>query len=424
MIRARSVLHAGAVRSGVVAALDVGTSKVVCFVARVDNEGAVRVIGIGHQVSRGMRNGSVVDLDATERAIRAAVEAAERMAGETVQRVFVSVSCGHPLSHTVGVEVPVEAQEIGDHEIRRVLDQGLARAEPGERAIIHAVPTSFSVDGTAGVGDPRGMAGRRLGLNMHIVTADAGPLRNVQIAVERALLGIDGMVISPYASGLATLVDDEMSLGVTLVDLGGGTTSIAVFQEGVLTFADVVPVGGQHVTNDIARGLATPTVQAERMKTLYGNALPSPLDERDLIDVPQVGESAAPEPNHVPRSALIGIIRPRIEETFEMVRERLHGAGVARKAGRRLVLTGGASQLPGIGELAGRILDKQARMGRPIGITGLAESTCGPAFAACVGLLIYAARGYSEALQPQASEEPSAAVGGLTRIGRWLRQNF
>ena len=410
-------------RSGSIAALDIGTTKVCCFVARVDPQEGVRVVGIGHQSSRGLRGGTVIDLEATEAAIRGAVDVAERMAGETVKRVFVNLSCGDPVSHTIGVEVSTSGHEIEDADLQHVLRQGMARIESGEREVVHAVPGSFTIDGTGGVREPRGMVGSRLGVDMHIVTAAIGPLRNVQICVERAMLELEGLVLSGYAAGLSSLVDDERNLGVTLLDMGGGTTSIVVFVEGNLVFADVVPLGGQHVTNDIARGLATPTAQAERMKTLFGNAMPSPADERDMIDVPRVGEADPAAANHVPRSVLTGIIQPRLEETLEMVRDRLKFSGTARISGRRLVLTGGASQLQGVRELASRVLDKQVRIGRPVAIHGLAEATGGAAFAACAGLLVYGAHGYAELFQ---SLDDSACDSrrGLARVGRWLKRNF
>ena len=410
-------------RSGLIAALDIGTTKVCCFVARVGPQDGIRVIGIGHQVSRGLRGGTVTDLEATETAIRGAVDAAERMAGETVKRVFVNLSCGDPVSHTVGVEVPVSGHEIEDTDLQHVLRQGMARTEPGEREVVHAIPGSFTIDGTRGVREPRGMVGSRLGVDMHIVTAAVGPLRNVQICVERAMLELEGLVLSGYAAGLSSLVDDERTLGVTLMDMGGGTTSIAVFTEGSLVFADIVPLGGQHVTNDIARGLSTPVAQAERMKTLFGNATPSPSDERDMIDVPQVGELDRAAANHIPRSVLTGIIQPRLEETLEMVRDRLEFSGTNRVSGRRLVLTGGASQLHGVRELASRVLDKQVRIGRPVAIRGLAEATGGPAFATCAGLLMCGAHGYAEPLR--SFDDPSQdSRPGLARIGRWLKRNF
>lgn len=411
------------VKAGLIAAIDIGTTKVCCFVARVSPQDGIRVVGIGHQISRGVRAGTVIDLDATEGAIRGAVDTAERMTGEAIKRSFVNISCGNPASHTFGVEVSVSGDEIQDSDLQSAIQHDPAPREIGEREVVHAIPGLFTVDGISGVREPRGMVGARLGVDMHIVTASGGPLRNIQICIERAMLEVEGMVLSGYASGLSSLVDDERELGATLLDMGGGTTSIAVFVEGNLIFSDVVPIGGQHVTNDIARGLVTPVSQAERMKTLYGNATASPSDERDMIDVPQVGETERVAANHIPRSALTGIIQPRIEETLEMVRDRLDHSGLSRHIGRRLVLTGGASQLQGVRELASRVLDKQVRVGRPISVQGLAEATGGPAFSTCAGLLIYGARGFANSYH-SATGEHTEDSGRLGSIGRWLRKNF
>ena len=410
----------GTARSGTMAALDIGSRKVCCFIAHIDAAGSSRVVGIGHQISEGLRGGAVVDLEATVAAITAAVAAAERMAEVNVKRVLVSFSCGDPASHTVGVEVPVSGHEISDADLRRVLAQGRPRAENGEREVAHAVPVGFRVDGASGVRDPRGMFGSRLGVDIHVVTAGVGAMRNLRICLERAHLDVEETLISSYASGLSVLDEDELNLGVTVIDMGGGTTSIAVFYEGDLHFADVVTLGGQHVTNDIARGLATPVAHAERMKTLYGTATASPADESAMIDVPRVGETEQAEPNHVPRSVLSSIIQPRAEEILEFVRERLELSGYARTAGRRVVLTGGASQLTGMRELAAKVLDKQVRIGRPVHIQGLAEATGGPAFATCAGLLCHAAQGRSAL--PEAAE--TAPRQGLARVGQWLRENF
>jgi cell division protein FtsA len=409
-------------RHGFIAGLDVGTTKVCCFVARIDGAG-MRVVGIGHQVSRGIRSGAVVDMDAAEESIRAAVDAAERMADETIREVYVSFAGGQPASHTVGVEVSIAGHQVGESDVNRVLEQGRTRNEPGERQVVHAIPVGYTIDGSPGIRDPRGMYGERLGVNMHVVTAATGPLRNLATCVERCHLKITGTVISPYASGLACLVEDEMDLGVTVIDLGGGTTSLAVFYDGALVLTDVVPIGGGHVTNDIARGLSTPMVHAERMKTLFGSAVAGTSDENEIIDVPQVGEIEHHSPNHVPRSILVGIIKPRVEETFELVRDRLARSGLDRVAGRRVVLCGGASQLQGTRDLAQRVLDKQVRMGRPIRVNGLAEATGGPAFATCAGLLSYALRARTEAAD--GVNEPEEANGGrFARLGQWLRANF
>jgi cell division protein FtsA len=418
-------------RSGIVAALDVGTTKVCCFVARVEEADTIRVIGIGHQVSGGLRAGAVgglragavINMEDAEQSIRAAVDGAEKMAGETIREVIVNLSGGYPASHTVGVEIPIAGREVAETDLRRVLEQGRSRPEAGERDVIHSIPVGYTIDGSRGIRDPRGMYGDRLGVNMHVITAAGGPRRNLAVCVERCHLSVEAMVMSSFASGLACLVEDEKDLGVTLIDMGGGTTTIAVFFDGSLVHVDTVPVGGGHVTSDIARGLSTPPAHAERMKTLYGSVMPSPADDREMIDVPQIGETDHHEANHVPRSMLTGIVRPRLEETFELARDRLRNSGFDKVAGRRVVLTGGASQLQGVRELAAQLLDKQVRMGRPLRVSGLAEATGGPAFSTCAGLLHFAARKPDQVLQPAKSPEVTPRAGAA-RLGRWLKENF
>lgn len=410
-------------RHGLIAALDVGSNKICCFIARAEDDGRPRVIGIGHQLSRGVRGGAIVDMEAAESAILTAVHAAEQMASETIQDVIVNVSGGYPASQTVGVEVTIAGHEVGDGDLRRVLQHGQPMDGNGERQLIHSIPVGYTIDGSRGIRDPRGMYGERLGVDIHLVTASAGAVRNLATCVARCHLDIRGLVVSPFASGLATLVEDEMDLGVTVIDMGGGTTTIAVFFDGNVVFTDSVPIGGAHVTSDIARGLSTPIVHAERMKTLYASCIASPADEREVIAVPQVGEDESDQISNVPRSILVGIVQPRLEETFELVRARLEASGFDKIAGRRVVLAGGASQLSGVRELAALVLDKQVRMGRPIRVAGLAEATAGPAFATCAGLLNYAL--HAEAEQPRPgraqAEEPNGLIG---RLGHWFRENF
>lgn len=408
-------------RGGVVAALDVGTTKISCFVARVDGRGSIRVGGVGHHASSGLRAGAVVDIEAAEVAIRAAVDGAERLANETVDEVIVSFSGGHPSSRMVGVEIGVHGRQVTDLDVDRALAEARAHVEPGDAQVVHAIPVGFSLDGANGIRDPRSMHGSRLGVSLHVVCAAAGALRNLETCVERGHLSIQRRVVSSYASGLACLVEDEMDLGATVIDMGGGTTAIAVFRGGRLVFADAVPVGGNHITNDIALGLSTPRSHAERMKTLYGSTLPGATDEKDIMEVPSIGEEDAANATHVPRSALTGIIRPRVEETLELVRDRLETRGGAERGGQRVVLTGGASQLQGMREMTARILDKQVRIGRPLRIAGLAEAAAGPGFSACAGLLLYAARNPREAANVDTHGDTS---GRLARVGRWLRENF
>ncbi len=408
-------------RRDLIAALDVGTTKVCCFAARTQPE--LSVIGIGHHASSGLRSGTIVDMDAARDSIVRAVHAAEQMAEETVRNVIVNVSSGGLSSQTLGVELSIAGHEVGDGDLRRILNQGRHHFEREDREIIHSIPVGFSIDGSRGIRDPRGMYGERLGVNVHLVTAASGPVRNLANCVGRCHLDIESFIVSPYASGLACLVEDEIDLGVTCVDMGGGTTTIAIFFDGNVVCTDSVPLGGGHVTSDIARGLSCSLTHAERMKTLYGSAVSSPLDDQESIDVPLIGDNAHAQANHVPKSLLNGIIQPRIEETFELVRDRLEASGLNKIAGRRVVLTGGASQLQGIRDLAAQILDKQVRRGRPIGIRGLAEATGGPAFSTCAGMLAHAVKTLSDSHMAARGllEEPSGLVG---RLGHWIRENL
>ncbi|MEZ5830241.1 MAG: cell division protein FtsA [Dongiaceae bacterium] len=410
-------------RNGLIAALDIGTSKICCFIARVAEDGRPSIAGIGHQISRGVRSGAIIDMEQAELALRTTVHAAEQMAGDTIQEVVINLSGGYPASQTVGVEVPISGREVVDHDLHRVLMQGAQVHGPVDRRLIHSIPVGYSIDGSKGIRDPRGMFAEKLGVDMHVVTAAAGAVKNLTTCVARCHLEPRAIVVSPYASGLASLVDDEMDLGVTVIDMGAGTTSLAVFFDGHVVYTDSVPIGGGHVTNDIARGLSTPLAHAERIKTLYGNCIATPADEREIIHVPQVGEEETGISNQIPRSILIGIVQPRLEETFELVRSRLESSGFDKIAGRRVVLTGGASQLSGVRELAALVLDKQVRMGRPIRVHGLADATGGPAFATGAGLLTFALEGESQ--QPRSTRGGEAhASGFLGRIGSWLKENF
>lgn len=406
-------------RNGLIAALDVGTTKVCCFIARAQDGDDPRVIGIGHQLSRGLRCGAVVDMDEAETSIRAAVDAAEQMAGERVSGVVVNLSGGQPQSSNLKVEVAINGHAVGDADLRRMFDHCRQHGVSPDRELIHSIPLGYTIDGNDGINDPRGMYGERLGVTVHQITASTGPVRNLAKVVHRGHLEIESRVVSPYASGLACLVEDEKDLGAICIDMGGGTTSLAVFLDGHLVHTDVIPVGGTHVTNDIARGLSTPVIQAERLKTLYGSALATPADDREILKVPLVGEEEEDASNQVARSMLVQIIQPRLEETFELVRSRLEETGFDKIAGRRAVLTGGASQLQGVRELAGMILDKQVRIGRPSGLQGLAEATGGPAFATCAGLLRYAVLNTLEMSAKAARDDGKA--GPMGWLGTWLR---
>jgi cell division protein FtsA len=410
-------------KTGLIAALDVGSTKVSCFIGRVAADGGVRVAGASHHAAEGVRAGAIVDMEAAQNAIMTTVTAAEQLAGERIREVFVNVNGAKLASRSCAAKISITGREVEEADLRRVLSHGYAVREPDERALIHCIPVGYSIDGSRGIRDPRGMYGDELAVNMHLVSAGTGAMRNLATCVERCHLDVVALVAGPYASALACLVEDEMDLGVTLIDMGGGTTTIAVFYDGNVIYADSVPLGGAHVTRDIATGLSTSRIHAERMKTLYGSCIASPSDDHELIDVPLIGEEVNGHPNHVPRSMMVGIIQPRIEETFEAVRKRLDDSGVAAQAGRRLVLTGGASQLQGVRELAALILGKQVRVGRPLRISGLADSTSGPAFSVSAGLLAYAVRKHGSD-EERALKLPEGPITRVARIGNWLRENF
>lgn len=404
-------------RGGMIAALDVGSTSVVCCIARVESGGELRVIGLGHQISQGVRAGAIVDMEAAETCIGAALHGAEQMAGETIRSVFVTMSGGRPQSSLMPAEVAVHGAEVTEADVRRAMAQARAFPVPPEVTVLHAIPVGFTLDGQRDIDDPVGMVGDRLGVTVNVVTAHQGAVRNLRTCVSRCHLDIEGMVTSPYASALSSLADDEMALGATCIDMGGGTTTISVFSRGHLVAVDSLPVGGQHVTADLAVGLGTTLTEAERLKTLFGNTMPGVTDDREMLDVRQIGEEHRPG-GGLPKSMLVRIIRPRMEEIFEMVRAHLTQSGHARLAGRRVVLTGGASQLPGAAELARKMLDKQVRVGRPTRVSGLADAHGGPSYAAIAGLLHHAM--HSPAELPVVVPENNGGL--LSRVGVWLRE--
>ncbi len=405
-------------RAGPFGVLDVGSTKITCLIGRVEADGAPRVLGFGWQRARGVKGGGITDLDEAEQAIRRAVADAEVMADQRLHSVTANLTCGRPESRLFNVQWPIGGRPITEADIRRIMQEGRARAAVDGRECIHALPLGFMVDGTSGVQDPRGLHCEQLTAQLHLLDAASTALRNLGLTVSRCELEIAEMVSSPFAAGIATLVEDERQLGVTVVDMGGGTTGMAVFSEGHLLHSAQIPLGGSHVTNDIARLLSTPVADAERLKTLYGNVEGSPDDEREMLPAPVVGE-AEHRIAKVPRSRVVSIIRPRLEETFELVRDRLQSAGLTREAGNRVVLTGGASQLAGIREMASRILGREVRLGRPRTLRGLPALASGPGFATAAGLLAWASGEGRPLADVDLSDERPRGV--LRRFAAFLR---
>ncbi|PPR76985.1 MAG: Cell division protein FtsA [Alphaproteobacteria bacterium MarineAlpha2_Bin1] len=410
-------------RNKLLSALDVGTSKVCCFIARFINNDDFEIIGIGHQISKGIKGGSVIDMQKTEDSIRGAIDAAEKMAGEKIKETYICFSGAKTSSEILNEEITVTGDLIRNTDLKRVIQQVKPNIN-NDYEILHELPIGFSIDGTVGIKDPRGMFGSKLGIQTHIISALSGPMNNLRLCAERGHISVNSFALSSYVAGLATMVEDELRLGATLIDMGEGTTSISVFSNNEMIYSTSIPIGGGHITSDIVRGLGTPSVHAERVKTLYGNVFPVPNDDREIIETPSLGDEDS-NLNQVPRSILLGIIRPRVEEILEMVREKIEMSGTNVIAGRRVVITGGSSQLQGISELAARVLDKQVRIGKPINIPGLAEATNGPAFSACAGLLLFATRKSIPVIEEVNNLTWSKYKGNnLIKLGKWLFQNF
>lgn len=415
-------------RGSVIAALDIGSSKITCFIGRViDEEGGVEIVGVGHQASKGIKSGTITDLEAAENAVRQTVHAAENMAGEALKgyplrEVVVNVPGVHAKSHAMSADIKVMGQEISDNDVRRALVKAQNQVLSNEHELIHTIAVDYRIDNNDGIRDPRGMVAQNLDVGIHMVTALIGPMQNFATCIERSHLDITALCSASYAAGLATLVEDEMDLGCTVIDMGGGVTSLAVFQNGKMIFSDAVPVGGTHVTHDIATGLGCSTADAERIKTLYGSAMATNSDESEMIEVPQMGEDGTHAPNHIPRSLLVGIIQPRVEETLEMVREKLRDSGLAETIGRRVVLTGGASQLNSMRELAQLVLDKQVRLGRPIRIASLPDGVSSPAFATSAGLLTYVTERQDE--MPAVLTDAVEGTNLWARFKYWWKENW
>lgn len=410
-----------------IAALDLGTSKVTCFIAERNNQGDLCIIGIGQNTAEGLKAGAVIDMAKAVNSISTAVHRAEIMADQRVHELFVSVSGGKPRSTYTDIALDVAGRQIGTADIQTAFDQARAGNSVEDREIVHAISTSYDLDGSRDISDPKGMYGSQLRVQLHLVSVAHGVFRNLLSCISRCDLELAAPVISAYASGLAVLVEDEKDLGVIVVDMGCGGTSLAAFGSGELTWTSTVPIGGAHVTNDIAHGLSTPVANAEHMKRLYASAIGGPADNREMIEVPQLGEPELISARQIPRSLLTGIVRPRLEETFELVRDHIDSSGATGTSSRRIVLTGGASQLQGVGELASEILEKQVRLARPLPIEGLAEAVAGPNCATCAGLLIYAAEQHDDSQNrrpPRDHATLQQAEGALGRIGNWLRVNF
>jgi cell division protein FtsA len=408
----------------IIAGLDLGTTKVCAIVAEVTEDG-LDVIGVGSVPSRGLRRGVVVNIESTVQAIRAAVEQAESMAGVEIASVYAGISGSHVQGMNKEGVAAVNAREVKQEDVARVLEQARAIPLGSDREVLHVLPQEYIVDDQGGIREPVGMNGVRLQAQVHIVTAATSAVQNIRRCAERANLHVAEVVLEPLASAEAVLEGDEKEIGVALVDIGGGTSDIIVYVDGAVVHTSVIPVGGLNVTSDIAHYFRTPIAEAERVKIKYGCASPSLVDSDEQVEVPSVGGRAA---RSVPRGDLCAIIEPRIEEIFQQVAHVLEQGGFSRHIASGVVVTGGTAQLEGLVPIAEQILGHQVRLGQPSGMGGLVDVVRGPSYATAVGLVKYGAQ--KVRLRPRSLIQVSAPAIKLqerhwgSRLGQWFKEVF
>lgn len=416
--------------------IDVGSTKITCLIGKVapTTDGAlyngrphrIEIAGIGHQRSRGIKSGVLIDLDRAEQAIRMAVDTAERMAQVTVESVIVNLSGGRPKSRSLPAEISLGGHAAGKADVSRVLLAGMKQVMDVEREVVHAMPSGFNLDGQAGIRDPRGMVGEQLGVDMHVLSADEAAMRNLELCINRCHLTVEHMVATPFASGLSALVADEMDMGAVCIDIGGGTTSLGVFHNRNFIHGSVVPMGGRHITLDLARGLSTSLEDAERLKVMYGSALPTVNDDQDLVNFVPMGAEDGDVPSQIPRGLMTRIVRARVEEILEYSRDQLAKSGHSQLVGKRIVLTGGTSQMQGLQEVARRVFGRSVRIGRPLGVARMPVAAKGAAFSTAAGLMIYPLVREFEIGRETMSRSGflSGSQGPLRRMGQWIKQSF
>lgn len=436
--RAMRNMRKAAMQRGVVAVLDVGSSKIACLVLRFDGsekaaevdgigpmagQSGFRVIGAATTRSRGVKFGEIDAMQETERAIRTALQAAQKMANIRVDHVIACFSGAEPRSYGLAGAIDLEGHIVTEQDVARVLAECDVPEYGAGREVLHAQPVNFALDNRSGLSDPRGQMGQQLATDMHMMTVDGTAVQNLAQCVKRCDLELAGIASSAYVAGLSAMVEDEQELGAACIDMGGGSTSISIFMKKHMIFADAVRMGGDHVTSDISMGLQVPAATAERIKTFYGGVHATGMDDREMIELE--GETGDWEHDRrtVSRAELIGIMRPRVEEILEEVRARLDAAGFEHLPSQQIVLTGGGSQIPGLDGLASKILGQQVRLGRPMRVHGLPQAATGPAFASAVGMCLFATHPQDEWWDFDLPVEryPSRTI---KRAVKWFRDNW
>jgi cell division protein FtsA len=399
--------------------IDFGTTKICVVIGKMTSEG-VEIIGIGKQASLGIRKGIVVNIPSTVEALKKAVEVAELMSGVEITHAKCGIAGTHIKGFNSSGVVAIKNREVGDHDVERAIDAAKAIALPTDREVLHVIAQEFTINDHEGVKDPIGMSGVRLESKVHIVTGDVASAQNIIKCVNQAEIEVTDIVLEPLASSEAVLTPDEKELGVALIDIGGGTTDIAIFVRGSVVHTAVVPMGGNHITNDIAVGLRTSIQDAEKIKVTSGCAMSSMLPNEEMIEVPMVGGRKSKE---ISRSVLTKIIEPRVEEILTMVNQELSNSGFKHLMSTGVVITGGASLLEGLPELAEFILELPVRRGVPQGVGGLLDVVNSPMYSTAVGLLMYGNSTSSETMF-KIKDEENVYGKVITRMKTWLGDVF
>ena len=390
-------MAAGGLKNGadrpLIGALDIGSSKVSALIVTREGDGRLRVLGTGQRESRGVKRGYITDMDASEGAVREAVEQAERMSGVTIDDVWASYGAGGLVSDVANVEVELGGHQIEQSDVAELLATGRGAIDRPEQVVLHAHPALYTLDGVEGVANPVGLHADRLGVDIHVIAADPAPLRNIDLTIRQAHLGVKAIIAAPIASALACLSQEERELGVALVELGAEVTNVSLHAGGMLVGLRSIPLGAKDITDDIACAFGVRRRDAERMKCFHGSAMTSPRDNHEMIEAVGIGSDDGSEPLRISRAQLMTVIRQRIEEITNEIDKALKGLGFSGPVGRQVVLTGGGAELKNIADFMQGVLGRAVRVGRPRAITGLPDAHSGPGFATLVGLAMLAGTG-------------------------------
>ncbi len=397
--------------------LDIGTSKVVAMIGEVAADGSLNIVGLGMHPSRGLKKGVVINIESTVQSIQRAIEEAELMAGCQIHSVYAGIAGSHIRSLNSHGIVAIRDREVYAHDIERVIDAAQAVAIPADQKILHILPQEYIIDSQEGIKEPLGMSGVRLEAKVHVVTCAVNAAQNIEKCIRRCGLEVDEIILEQLASSYAVLTDDERELGVCLVDIGGGTTDIAIFTEGAIRHTGVIPIAGDQVTNDIAMALRTPTQYAEEIKIRYACALAQLAGANETIKVPGVGERGARD---LSRQALAEVVEPRYDELFTLVQSEIRRSGFEDMLAGGIVLTGGTSKMEGVVELAEEIFHMPVRIGSPGGVQGMGDIVKNPIYSTAVGLLLFGARQHT--VSASAREGPGRSL--MSRMKQWLQGNF